>query len=74
MKGFKNIPIEERNISVRTQNCLKCHGISTVEDLSKMTKEELTRVRNLGQRNYDESLEKLYNIGISLALEDKKLP
>ena len=44
------------------------------EDLSKMTKEELTRVRNLGKINHDEILEKSYKIGISLVSEDKKLP
>ena len=64
MENFKNMPIEELNISVRTYNCLKRHGVSTVGDLSKMTKEELTRIRNLGKRNYDEILEKLDNIGI----------
>ena len=72
MENFKNMPIEELNISVRTYNCLKRHGVSTVGDLSAMAKEELTRVRNLGKRNYDEILEKLDNIGISLASEDAK--
>ena len=75
MENFKNMPIEELNISVRTYNCLKRHGVSTVGDLSAMTKEELTRVRNFGKRNYDEILEKLDNIGISLTPEDaKELP
>ena len=67
MQNFKNIPIEQLNISVRAYNCLKCHGVSTVGNLSAMTKEELTTVRNLGKRNYDEILEKLNNIGIFLA-------
>ena len=75
MENFKNMPIEELNISVRTYNCLKRHGISTVGDLAALTKEELMRVRNLGKRNHDEILEKLYNIGISMASEDtKELP
>mgnify|MGYP003441229829 CR=1 FL=1 len=41
MENFKNMPIEELNISVRSYNCLKRHGVSTVGDLSAMTKEEL---------------------------------
>ena len=69
MENFKNMPIEKLNFSVRTYNCLKRHGISTVYDLSKMTKEKLMRVRNLGRKNYDEILEKLDNIGISMASE-----
>jgi len=72
MENFKNMPIEELNISVRTYNCLKHNGISTVGDLSAMTKQELMRVRNLGERSYDELLSKLDNIGISLASEDTK--
>ena len=59
MENFKNVPIEELNISVRTYNCLRRRGVSTVGDLAVMTKEELMRVRNLGKRNYDEILEKL---------------
>ena len=70
MENFKNVPIEELNISVRTYNCLRRRGVSTVGDLAVMTKEELMRVSNLGKRNYDEILEKLDNIGISLASED----
>ena len=72
MKNFKNMPIRELNISVRTYNCLRRHGVSTVGELSEMTKEDLMRVRNLGKRNYDEILEKLDDIGISLASEDRK--
>ena len=66
------MPIEELNISVRTYNCLRRHGVSTVGELSEMTKEDLMRVRNLGRKNYDEVLEKLNNIGISLASEDEE--
>lgn len=70
MEFFKDMPIEKLDISVRTYNCLKRYGISTVGELSAMTEEKLKRVRNLGKENYDEILEKLGNIGISLALED----
>lgn len=70
MESFKDMPIEKLNISVRTYNCLKRHGISTVGELSTMTEEKLMRVRNLGKKNYDEILEKLDSIGVSLALED----
>ena len=66
MEIFKSVPIEKLNISVRTYNCLKCHGISTIGDLSAMTKEDLMRIRNLGKKNYDEIIEKLENIGIFL--------
>ena len=34
-----------------------------------MTKEDLMKVRNLGQRNYDEIIQKLNNIGIYIESE-----
>lgn len=71
MENFKNMPIEDLNISVRSYNCLRRHGVSTVEELSKLTKEELMRVRNLGRRNYEEILEKLGKVGIFLESEDE---
>ena len=67
MENFKDMPIEKLDISVSTYNCLKRSGVSTVGDLSTMTKERLMRVRNLSKRNYDEILKKLEEIGIFLA-------
>lgn len=69
MENLKDITLEELDISVRAYNCLKRHGVSTVGDLSKMTKEDLLKVRNLGQRNYDEIIQKLNNIGIYIESE-----
>ena len=71
MEGFKNMPIENLNISVRSYNCLKRYGISTVDELSEMTESQLTRVRNLGEENYNEIIQKLKDLGISLASEDE---
>lgn len=42
------MPIEELQLSVRTYHCLKRAGIDTVEQLSRMTDEELMKLRNFG--------------------------
>lgn len=51
--------LDDLDLSVRAYNCLKRHGVRTVEELSKMTDEELQSVRNLGSRCIDEIKEKL---------------
>ena len=71
MELFKDMPIENLNISVRTYNCLMRHGISTVGKLSAMTETQLKRLRNLDNRSYNEIIEKLKDIGISLASGDE---
>ncbi len=46
------MPIEELELSVRSYNCLKRAGISTVEDLANKSQEDMMKVRNLGKRNH----------------------
>ena len=71
MELFKDMPIEKLNISVRAYNCLMRYGISTVGRLSAMTETQLKRLRNLSKENYNEIIEKLKDIGISLASGDE---
>ncbi len=51
--------IGDLDLTVRTYNCLKRHGIQTVEELRKMSDEELRSVRNISKRCIDEIKEKL---------------
>lgn len=46
--------LDDLDLSVRAYNCLKRHGIRTVEELRNMTNEELRSVRNLGPRCIEE--------------------
>ena len=48
--------IIELDLSVRAYNCLKHHGINTVEQLCKMSMDDMIRVRNLGRRSLEEIL------------------
>ena len=64
--------IEELDLSVRSFNCLKRANISTVEDLTNKTEEEMIKVRNLGRKSLEEVEHKLAMMGLSLASDDNQ--
>ena len=64
------MPIEELELSVRSYNCLKRAGISTVEDLANRTEEDMMKVRNLGKKSLDEVINKLRSLGLDFAVEE----
>ena len=63
--------IEELELSVRSFNCLKRAGISTVEDLTNRSESDMMKVRNLGKKSFDEVTAKLNSLGLSFASEDE---
>ena len=63
--------IEELELSVRSFNCLKRAGISTVEDLTNKTDAEMMKVRNLGKKSLEEVIAKLHSLGLDFAKEDE---
>ena len=63
--------IEELELSVRSFNCLKRAGISTVEDLINKSENEMMKVRNLGKKSLEEVTEKLHSLGLDFAKEDE---
>lgn len=46
--------IENLNLSVRTYNCLRRAGITTISALKEKTEEDLKRTRNLGSKSLEE--------------------
>ena len=60
-----DMPIEDMDLSVRSYNCLKRANINTVEDLTKKSREDMLKVRNLGLKSIDEVFEKLTEYGLS---------
>ena len=46
--------IDDLDLSVRSSIALNAQGISTVEELVKMTEEEMMKVRNLGRKSLEE--------------------
>ena len=63
--------IEELELSVRSYNCLKRAGISTVEDLANKTESDMMKVRNLGKKSLDEVVAKLHALGLDFAPEEE---
>ena len=63
--------IEELELSVRSFNCLKRAGISTVEDLTNRSEADMMKVRNLGKKSLDEVIAKLHSLGLNFRQEDE---
>lgn len=61
-ESLKPRTIDDLDLSVRAYNCLKRHGVRTVDQLKAMSDEELKQVRNIGIRCVDEIKEKLEGI------------
>ena len=61
---FQNMLIEELDLSVRSNNCLKRAGITTVMELTQRSEDEMMKVRNLGKKSLKEVKEKLVEIGL----------
>ena len=60
-----NMSIDDLDLTVRSYNCLKRAGITTVEELTQKTEEEMSRVRNLGKKSLKEVKEKLTELNLS---------
>jgi len=63
--------IEELELSVRSYNCLKRAGITTVEDLANKTESDMMKVRNLGKKSLDEVTNKLHALGLDFIHEEE---
>ncbi len=64
-KKAVNMSIEDLDLTVRSYNCLKRAGISTVEELTQKTEDDMAHVRNLGKKSLKEVKEKLNELGLS---------
>jgi len=58
--------IEELEIGVRADNCLKRAGIQTVGDLVQRSESELNAIPNFGKRSTEEVKESLHALGLGL--------
>lgn len=65
------MPIEELDLTVRPFHCLKRANINTVQEITKKTKNEMLKVKNLGAKSLEEIIIKLNSIGLSLKSEDE---
>ncbi|MGQ9880909.1 MAG: DNA-directed RNA polymerase subunit alpha [Armatimonadota bacterium] len=61
-----DVRVEELDFSVRTYNCLKRAGITSVRDLVHRTEHELLNIRNFGKKSLYEVREKLAQLNLTL--------
>ncbi|MFH1646655.1 MAG: DNA-directed RNA polymerase subunit alpha [Chloroflexota bacterium] len=61
-----NMPVEQLDLSVRTMNCLRRSNITSVGELIGKGTRELLKLRNFGQKSYQEIEDRLSSIGLSL--------
>ena len=59
-------PIEDLDLTVRSYNCLKREGVTTVGELLQKSEEDLLEIRNFGQKSIDEVKAKLEELDLSL--------
>ena len=60
------VQISSLDLSVRSYNCLKRAGFVTLDELAKITLEELENIKNLGKKSVDEIIDKLAEYDITL--------
>lgn len=60
-----DMSIEELDLSVRSINCLRRANISTVQELTEKTEDDMMKVRNLGKKSLKEVRDKLKALGLS---------
>jgi DNA-directed RNA polymerase subunit alpha len=64
--GGLETPIEELDLTVRSYNCLKRHGINTIGQLAECTEADLLNIRNFGAKSIEEVKDKLQSRGYGL--------
>ena len=62
-----NMPVEQLDLSVRTMNCLRRAGITTVGEVLSKGEKELMSLRNFGQKSRQELEERLNTLELSLS-------
>jgi DNA-directed RNA polymerase alpha subunit len=59
-------PIEDLDLTVRSYNVFKRHGINDVESLIKITKAELSEIKNINEKVIQETRDRLSEYGLDL--------
>ncbi len=60
--------VEELELSVRANNCLRNANITTIGELVQRTEAELMKTKNFGKKSLQEIKDELHRIGLSLGM------
>lgn len=64
IKTGEPVFIEQLRLPIRAENCLYRAGIKTIEQLKKLSSNDLYKIRNMGKKSYTDIVDKLDSIGI----------
>jgi len=70
VSGVMGQPIEDMDLTVRSYNCLKREGVTTVGELLQKSEDDLLEIRNFGQKSIDEVKAKLEEMGLGLSKKE----
>ncbi len=70
VSGVLAQPIEDLELTVRSYNCLKREGVTSVGELLQKSEDDLLEIRNFGQKSIDEVKAKLEEMGLGLKEKD----
>lgn len=65
--SIKNAPVEDLPLQTRTINALKKHGVTSLKQLASMSMEEISDIKNLGEKSVDEIVALLDKEGFNKA-------
>lgn len=68
VNSMLNKSVEELELSVRANNCLRNAGITTISELVQRTEVELMKTKNFGKKSLQEIKDELARIGLSLGM------
>ena len=71
-EGQNTMSIDDLDLSVRSNNCLRRAGINTVEELIQKTEADIIKVRNLGSKSLEEIKKKLEDMGLHFRKNDEE--
>lgn len=64
--------VEDLELSVRSQNCLKAANISTIADLVSKNEMEMLKFRNFGRKSLSELSDLVVNLGLTFGIDVNK--
>lgn len=68
-----NLPIQAKNLSTRSFNCMRCAGCVYIRDVVELSEERISSMRNLGPKSANEIALALRKYGICYTLWNRYL-
>ena len=72
IRKLLKMPVDELELSVRSQNCLKAANIKTIGDLVRMDDQEMLKFRNFGRKSLTELTKMLEEKGLLFGMDVDK--